>query len=119
MNQQFKPTVIFEDNATCVNQMNIGFIKADMVKHISLHIFSFAQDLIETGQIDIKKIESEYNIVDMLTKALPAYKHKKLVVEAGMRNLHKLSSSQTTLFSSLMVFQLGFYTMEFLMRHSP
>ena len=82
MNQKFKPTIIFEDNIACVNQMNTGFIKADRVKHISPHIFGFAQDLIETSQIEIKNIESENNIADMLTKALPAYKHRKLVEEA-------------------------------------
>ena len=94
MNQKFKPTVIFEDNAVCVTQMNIGFIKADRVKHISPHIFGFTtQDLIETCQIEIRKIKSENNIVDMLTKALLAYKHKKLVSEAGMKTLHELTSN--------------------------
>jgi hypothetical protein len=29
----------------------------------------------------------------MLTKALPAYKHKKLVYAAGLRTLQELSSS--------------------------
>ena len=93
MNQKFKPTVIFEDNAACVAQMNTGFIKANRVKHISPHIFGFTQDLIETCQIEIRKIESENNIVDMLTKALPAYKHKKLVLEVGMKTLHELTSN--------------------------
>ena len=92
MNEQFRPTIIFEDNAACVNQMNTGFIKVGRVKHINPHIFIFAQDLIETRQIEIKKIESENNIADMLTKTLSAYKHKKLVEEAGMRTLHELSS---------------------------
>jgi hypothetical protein len=62
--------------------MNMAFIKADRVKHISPHIFGFTQDLIESNQIEIRKIESENNIADMLTKALPAYKHKKLVEKA-------------------------------------
>ena len=92
MDDQFKPIVIFEDNAACVNHMNTRFIKADRVKHINPHIFGFAQDLIETRQIKIKKIESEHNIADMLTKALPAYKHKKLVEDVGMKTLHKLTS---------------------------
>ena len=93
MNQKFKPTVIFEDNATCVTQMNTSFIKADRVKHISPHIFGFAQNLIETGQIETKKIKSEINIADMLTKALPAYKHRKLVEKAKMKTLHELAST--------------------------
>jgi len=92
MTEQFKPTVIFEDNAACINQMNTGFIKADRVKHISPHIFGFAQALVETKHIEIKKIESENNIADILTKTLPAYKHKKLVEEAEMRTLHQLTS---------------------------
>ena len=35
MNDQFKPTIIFEDNAACVTQMSTKFIKGDRVKHIS------------------------------------------------------------------------------------
>lgn len=68
MNHQAKPMIIFEDNATCVNQMNIRFIKADRVKHINPHIFGYAQNLIETKHIEIRKIELEHNIVDILTK---------------------------------------------------
>ena len=87
-----QPTVIFEDNAACIQQMSSGFIKADRTKHISPHIFTFSQDLIEKGQLEIRKVESELNLADMLTKALPAYKHKKFVAEAGMRTLHSLTS---------------------------
>lgn len=63
--------------------MSSGFIKADRTKHISPHIFSFTQDLIEKGQIDIQKVEWEHNISDMLTKAFPAYKHKRLIHALG------------------------------------
>jgi hypothetical protein len=42
MDQLFKPTGIFEDNASCVNQMNIELIKVDRVKHINFHIFDYA-----------------------------------------------------------------------------
>ena len=51
----------------------------------------FSQDLVDTRQIEIRKIESENNVVDMLTKALPAYKHKKLVDAAGMKSLQELN----------------------------
>jgi hypothetical protein len=97
LNQQCKiktedqPITIFEDNSACVRQMESGFINADRTKHISPHIFNFTQDLIDQGQIAIQKIESENNVADMLTKALPAYKHKKLVYAAGMRTLHELT----------------------------
>jgi hypothetical protein len=57
--------------------MSTGFIKADRTKHISPHIFGFTQDLIDQKQLSIVKIESENNIADMLTKALPAYKQRQ------------------------------------------
>lgn len=49
-----KPTIIYEDNASCVRQMQSGFIKADRTKHISPHIFTFSQDLVDKGQIEIR-----------------------------------------------------------------
>ena len=88
-----QPITIYEDNSTCVRQMSIGFIKADRTKHVSPHIFGFTQDLIDQKQLNIVKIEFENNIADMLTKALPAYKHRKLVHAAGLRTLHELTSS--------------------------
>lgn len=73
--------------------MSTGFIKAYRTKHVSPHIFGFTQDLIDQKQLKIVKIESENNIADILTKALAAYKHKKLVYAAGLRTLQKLTSS--------------------------
>ena len=97
LNQQCKlrindrPIVIFEDNSACVRQMASGFIKIDRTKHVSPHIFGFNQDLLDQKQLDIVKIESENNIADMLTKALPTYKHKKLVHVAGLRVLQEIA----------------------------
>ena len=91
--EEVKPTTIFKDNATCIRQMSSGFIKVDRTKHISPHIFSFTQDLIDKGQLEIKKVESEHNIADMLTKALLAYKHKKLIYAARMRSPQDLTAS--------------------------
>ena len=85
-----KPTVLYEDNDACVNLLGTGFIKADRIKHIDLQIFSFAQDLVQKGQLAMKKIESKNNVVDMLTKSLPGHTHRKLVNKVGMRYLHKL-----------------------------
>jgi hypothetical protein len=73
-----------------VAQVGAGFIKSDRTKHISPEIFGFTQELIQSGQIEVKKIESANNIADMLTKALLAHTHRKLVQGAGMRLLHEL-----------------------------
>ena len=85
------PTVLYEDNAACINQLGTGFIKADRIKHIDPQIFSFTQDLVQEGQLLVKKIESENNIADMFTKSLPEHTHRKLVKKARMRSLHELN----------------------------
>jgi hypothetical protein len=90
--QEITPTVIFEDNAACVAQVSEGFIKSDRVKHIPPELLGYIQELIQTKQIDVKKIESSHNIADVLTKALPAHTHKRLIHDAGMRLLHELIS---------------------------
>lgn len=73
--------------------MSSGFIKVDGTKHINPHIVGFIQDLIDKGQVDIQTVESEHNVVDMLTKALAAYKHKNLVYATGMKTLQDLTNS--------------------------
>ena len=34
-----KPTIIYEDNSTCIAQMNIGYIKSNITKHIAPELF--------------------------------------------------------------------------------
>ena len=77
-------------SSAAVAQVATGFIKADRVKHISPTLFGFMQDLVETGQVTVTKIESANNIANMLTKALPTYKHRELVRAAGMHSLQEL-----------------------------
>ena len=72
--------------------MGAGFIKNDRVKHIDPQIFSYTQELITSGQIQVQHIESAHNIANLLTKALPAYTHRRLVQAVGMRLLHEISS---------------------------
>lgn len=87
---QEKPTTIFEYNAACIEQVSSGYIKSNRVKHISPHLFSYTQDLMETSQIVARKIASAKNIADILIKALPAPHHQKLIAAAGMRTLSEL-----------------------------
>ena len=93
LNTPINPTIIYEDNAACVAQVGAGFIKNDRVKHIDPQIFSYTQELITSGQIQVQNVESAHNIADLLTKALPAYTHRRLVQAAGMRLLHEISSN--------------------------
>ena len=79
------PIVSYEDSSAYVNQLNVGFIKMDRTKHVDSQIFSYTHDLLEDGQLVVKKIESSHNIADMLTKALSAYTHKSLKVSIRSR----------------------------------
>jgi hypothetical protein len=67
LNTPINPTIIYEDNATCVAQVGAGFIKNDRVKHIDPHIFNFTQELITSGQLQVQNIKFPHNIVDLLT----------------------------------------------------
>jgi len=87
---QSYPTVIYEDNAACVAQMQDGFIKTDGTKHIPPQVIGYTQDQIRNKAIQIKKIESAQNVADVLTKALPAHTHHRLIKKAGLRMLSEL-----------------------------
>ena len=90
LKEETKPTTIYEDNPACVAQVGKGFIKSDRVKYIFPQIFGFTQDLIQSKQIEVQKVEYAHNLADMLTKALATYTHRRLVQKSGMRFLHEL-----------------------------
>jgi hypothetical protein len=46
------PTTIFEDNSTCVTQMESGYIKSNMTKHIIPKLF-YPHELQNNGEIEI------------------------------------------------------------------
>ncbi|KAL0389121.1 UNVERIFIED_CONTAM: hypothetical protein Scaly_0269200 [Sesamum calycinum] len=64
------PTVIYEDNATCIAQIKDGYIKGNRTKHISPKFFSTHELQVE-GKVDVKQIPSSQNLADLFTKALP------------------------------------------------
>ena len=88
-----EPITIYEYNSSYLNQINAGFIKVDRTKHVNPQIFSYSQDLIESGQLKVSKIKSTNNIADMLTKALLGCTHKCLAHAARMRSYQDLLST--------------------------
>nr|GEV26934.1 T-complex protein 1 subunit epsilon [Tanacetum cinerariifolium] len=54
LNKENSPTIIHEDNATCVAQMKEGYIKSNKTKHILPIYFGYTQDLIKDNQIEMK-----------------------------------------------------------------
>jgi hypothetical protein len=49
------PTIICEDNATCVVQMETGYVKTNLNKHMVTKLF-FPHDLHKNGDINILQI---------------------------------------------------------------
>jgi hypothetical protein len=51
------PTIIFEDNAICVAQMESGYIKSNLTKHIAPKLF-YPHELQKKGEIEILQTKS-------------------------------------------------------------
>jgi hypothetical protein len=63
------PTIIFEDNASCVAQMESGYIKSNLTKHIAPKLF-YPHELRKNGEIEILQTKSCDNLADLFTKSL-------------------------------------------------
>ena len=83
-----RSTIIYEDNAACVAQIQAGYIKGDRTKHISPKFF-FTHELQKDNKIEVKQIRSQENPADLFTKALPKSTFQKMVYKIGMRRLHQ------------------------------
>jgi hypothetical protein len=84
------PTTIYEDNASCIYQLETGYIKGDKTKHIAPKFFFTAE--LNKKEINIVKIHTEDNIADLFTKSLPTTQHRHLVQKLNMRKLSTLMS---------------------------
>jgi hypothetical protein len=94
MSTKLPPTITYEDNQPCVDQVTVGFIKGDKTKHIAPK-FSFMHKQ-HGKEIDVKWIPSKDNVVDLLTKALPPIIHTALIHQIGLRSLSLMSKNQMT-----------------------
>jgi hypothetical protein len=86
------PTIIYEDNSACVVQMDTGYIKSNINKHISPKLF-YPHELQEKGDINILQTKSCDNLADLFTKSLPNSTFQKCVEGIGMRRLKCLQGS--------------------------
>jgi hypothetical protein len=90
-----EPTIIYEDNAACIDQIKSGFIKGDRTKHISPKFF-FTSAL-QGKEINVTQISSANNVADIFTKSLGKNKHWELVPKLGLRRLSSLESNSSKL----------------------
>jgi hypothetical protein len=86
------PTIIYEDNAACVAQMQMGYIKSNITKHIAPKLF-YPHELQKSGDINILQVKSCDNLADLFTKSLPTSTFEKYVHGIGMRRLRELKGS--------------------------
>ncbi|KAK8328445.1 hypothetical protein V6Z11_A11G251600 [Gossypium hirsutum] len=81
--------VLLEDNISCIDQLDSGYIKGDRTKHIAQKFF-FTHDFQKIKEIKVKQISSSENLADLFSKALPTLVFQKLVYYIGMRHLRDL-----------------------------
>ena len=79
MNNVDTPTIIYEDNADCVVQMHMGYVKSNLTKHIAPKFFT--------------PTSSCENLADLFTKCLPTSSFHRCVCGIGMRRLRELQGS--------------------------
>ena len=83
--------ILYEDNATCITKIRGGYIKGDKNKHIAPNFFH-THELQKSGNIDVKRIRSCDNLVDMFTKPLLTTNFKRMVHNTSMRRLKDIST---------------------------
>jgi hypothetical protein len=83
------PTIIYEDNASCIAQMLSGYVKSSITKHITPKFF-YPHELQVNGEISILQSKSCDNLADLFTKSLPYCTFSKCVAGIGMRHLRDL-----------------------------
>lgn len=88
-----KPTVIYEDNRPCVDQIVKGFIKGDRIKHIAPKFFHTHEQ--HGDQIHVQWIPSKDNRADLFTKPLPRLLHEAHSIGIGLRKLSHLIDIST------------------------
>ena len=93
------PTIIYEDNAACVAQVQTGYVKSNLTKHINPKFF-YAHELQKLNEVRILHTKSCENLADLFTKSLPASSFERCVCGIGMIRLREIQgrggeSSQT------------------------
>jgi hypothetical protein len=73
--EQNSPAVLFEDNQSAISMVNNGNDHG-RTKHIDIR-YHYIRDLVKSGQIDVKYLDTDNMVADTLTKALDKKKFLK------------------------------------------
>jgi hypothetical protein len=85
------PTIIYEDNAACVAQIQIRYVKTNYTKHISPNCLSTS--IAKSGEISILQTKSCDNYADLFTNSLPLATFDKCFKGISMRRLKNSQGS--------------------------
>lgn len=86
------PTIIYEDNAACVAQVQTGYVKSNLTKHINPKFF-YAHELQKMNEVKVLHTKSCENLADLFTKSLPASSFERCVRGIGMMRLREMQGS--------------------------
>jgi len=86
------PTIIYEDNSACIAQVQSGYIKSNITKHISPKFF-YTHNLQKNGEIKVTRVKSCDNLADVFTKVVAPPIFEKCVRGLGMRRLREIQES--------------------------
>ena len=87
------PTILYEDNTTCVTQMSYEYVKGNLTKHIAPKFF-YSHELQKNDAIIVEKVCSSDNLANLFTKSLPKSTFEKYVHGIEMCRLGRLLSSR-------------------------
>jgi hypothetical protein len=76
--KQSEPTMIFEDNKTCITLSKNSLVNTKS-KHIDIK-YHFNRDKVESGEVVLKYCPSAEMIADVMTKPLSAPQHRALTM---------------------------------------
>jgi hypothetical protein len=66
------PTIIYEDSVACIAQMQSGYVKSNITKHITPKLF-YPHELQINGEFGILQTKSCDNLANLFTKSLSYY----------------------------------------------
>jgi hypothetical protein len=83
------PIIIYKNNATYITQIQSGYVKNNVTKHITPKLF-YSHKLRVNEEINILQTKSCDNLTDLFTKSLPYCTFSKYIADINMHQLRDL-----------------------------
>jgi len=93
MEELMSPTIIFCDNQAAISISKQGSFHG-RTKHIELR-FHWLRDQVEAKKLELEYVSTEDNVADLMTKAVPKDKHKRMVELIGLKEVPQAKPRKT------------------------